>query len=410
VDRIFLTILNMSLTGAFVIAVICLARFVLKKAPKAVLYCLWIAAGFRLLSPISIEGAFSLIPFKPEPVQSEWVGINYTYEENAVKPESAAGENGIYGDVSPVAVILSAVSYIWPVGAGVMITRCIVSYVKLKRRMKMAVHIEGNIYEAGYIETPFVFGVFSPKIYIPAGLSCREAEYIILHEQTHIRRRDHLIKLLAYFVLCLHWFNPLVWVAFLLMDVDMEMCCDESVLSKIGMGTKKDYSQSLLRLATQQRFVGGIPVAFGEGGVKTRVKNVLGFRNRSRAVVIAGVILAAVLSAGFSVDKMTGAVAGEPGFIRICVRTLGRYTSADTVKNSKADSGSLQETAGGTKAGTTQRKILPGYKVMKLSAAEVNTTSLSILLTGDMLPEGRYYSSMDNRGDELIIYYYNVSE
>jgi len=195
------------------------------------------------------------------------------------------------------------------------------------------------------------------------------------------------------------------------MDVDMEMCCDESVLSKMGLDTKKDYSQSLLRLATHQRFVGGMPVAFGEGSVRTRVKNVLHFRKHSRAVVIAGVILAALLSVGFSVDRVTGETAGEPGFIRVCLRTLGRYTSVEAVDDPAHDPVSHQETAVDMTMSTNQRKWLPGYQTMKLSVAETNTTSLSVLLTNDMLPEGRYYSGMDNRGDELIIYYYqNVSE
>ena len=184
-----------------------------------------------------------------------------------------------------------------------MVIYGVASYIILKRNMQSAVCVEGNIYEAGNIKSPFVLGIFHARIYLPVGLDENAREYILLHEQTHIKRCDHIIKLIAYFILCLHWFNPLAWVAFLLMSIDMEMSCDERVLKEIGGETKKDYSMSLLSLATERRFVQGSPLAFGEGDVKQRIKNVLNFRKPSRIIVVTAVVLAFALSIGFAVNR-----------------------------------------------------------------------------------------------------------
>ncbi len=182
----------------------------------------------------------------------------------------------------------------------------VVSFVVLKQKMREATYLEANIYEAGNISSPFVLGVIKPMIYLPIGLSMQERGYILMHEQTHIRRRDHIVKLVAYFILCMHWFNPLVWGAFLLMGIDMEQSCDECVLNEMGGEAKKDYSILLLSLATERRIIGGSPLAFGEGGVKGRIKNVLNFKRTPRMIIVASVALVAVLSLGFAVDRATG--------------------------------------------------------------------------------------------------------
>jgi hypothetical protein len=179
---------------------------------------------------------------------------------------------------------------------------------------------EENIYEAENIQSPFVLGVVNPKIYLPLGLPEQERRYIILHERTHIRRRDHIVKFGAYFILCLHWFNPLAWAAFLLMGADMEMSCDERVLKEMGSETKKDYSLSLLSLATERRIISDSrdawpgskrslrpsPLAFGEGGVKERIKRVLNFKKPSRVIITLAVALVAVLSVGFALNRING--------------------------------------------------------------------------------------------------------
>ncbi|WP_281532309.1 M56 family metallopeptidase [Anaerocolumna aminovalerica] len=282
-DKVFLTILNMSLTGAFVIAAICLVRLPLKKAPKIISYCLWAMAGFRLVFPFSIESVFSLIPFKAQTIPLDItmqpiprIDSGVTIVDNIISGSLPAPTLG--ASVSPLQIWTAIGTYVWLMGVSIMVIYGIVSYVLLKGKIGMAVHVDDNIYEAGNIQSPFVLGIIEPKIYIPPSLKASERKYIILHERTHIRRKDYIIKFAAYFILCLHWFNPLAWVAFLLMGVDMEMSCDERVLKELGGGTKKDYSMLLLSMATDRGTISGSPLAFGEGGVKERIKNILNFK------------------------------------------------------------------------------------------------------------------------------------
>lgn len=180
----------------------------------------------------------------------------------------------------------------------VILVYSVTSVMILKRRLKSAQHIERNIYEADNLKTPFVLGIFRPGIYIPAGLTKEEKSLIIRHEQTHIRRFDHIVKPFAFFVLSIHWFNPLVWIAFLLMSTDMELSCDEKVIKEMGGEIKKAYSASLLSLAMGKRILNGSPLAFGEGNVKGRIKNVLNYRKPSFWIIVSAVIAVVVVSIG----------------------------------------------------------------------------------------------------------------
>ncbi|MCL2059491.1 MAG: M56 family metallopeptidase [Oscillospiraceae bacterium] len=315
-DRVFLTVLNMSLTGAFVIAVVCLARLLLHKAPKKISYCLWVVAAFRLVCPFSIESAVSFLPFNAETIPPALVAEHINRIDSGIaridEPintfigqmgEEWRGASSGSWRIYPLRSFVNFGAYLWLIGAIAMAIYGAVSYLILKRKMQGMAHIESNIYESEIIESPFVLGIFNPHIYLPVGLSEKERGYIVLHEQTHIKRRDYIIKLAAYFILCLHWFNPLAWAAFLLMGVDMEMSCDERVLREMGGETKKDYTLSLLSLATERHFVGGSPLAFGEGGVKGRIKRVINFSKPSRVVIVVAIALVAVLIAGFTVNR-----------------------------------------------------------------------------------------------------------
>jgi len=323
---LFLTVLNMSLTGAFVIAVICLARLLLKRAPKLISYCLWAVAGFRLVFPFTIERVWSLIPFRAQPIPTD-IGAppvpvspppaagNVVSDAahnagSALPPAVAPGIEAAAPELGAVAAYTNPLQFwtnlgatVWLIGLVGFILYGIISYLFLRRKMQGAVLLHDNVYEASQIQTPFVLGVFAPKIYLPQGLSASEREYIILHEQTHIKRFDHIIKFAAYFILCLHWFNPLAWVAFLLMCVDMEMACDEQVLRVLGTETKTSYSMTLVTLASNRRLIAGAPLAFGEGGIKERVKNILKFKKVSRFVTIAAIALVVALTLGFAVSQ-----------------------------------------------------------------------------------------------------------
>jgi beta-lactamase regulating signal transducer with metallopeptidase domain len=309
---IFMTVLNMSVTAAFVIAVLCLARLALAKmlAPKWVSYALWAVAGFRLAAPFTFEGAFSLLPFADKPVPPTAIIENVSPVGALVAGGDAIADalNGGLGTVTirldaPAVngmqpsteayhsqVWLTLFQYVWLIGIVAMTLYAVVSYVRLLRR-------KDNV------TTPFVYGFIKPKIHIPSGLAGEELRYVTLHEQTHVKRRDHLVKLFAFALLCVHWFNPFAWLAFVLLCADMEMSCDERVMRELGMDAKAEYSQALLSLSMNRRILAASPLAFGEGGIKERVKNVLNFRKPTRLVIIAAVLLAVGLTAGLAVNR-----------------------------------------------------------------------------------------------------------
>jgi beta-lactamase regulating signal transducer with metallopeptidase domain len=316
VNGIFQSALNMSLTGAFIIAVIMLARLPLKKAPKWISYCLWAVAAFRLAVPFTLTGLFSLLPFEAEPLppgiadktlliepfeqtpalllaDSETAALH----SQSLSPQAAA----LY--VRPVRDILSLCGYIWLAGIAAMLLYSLITTIALRRKLRFSMPLGGHVYETDTIRTPLVFGVFCPKIYLPADLTEHERAYILLHEQTHIKRRDYLVKIFAFCLLCVHWYNPFVWAAFLLMTTDMEMSCDERVMRAFGGDIKIDYSTSLVRLAARPRFIGASPLAFGEGGLKERVKRVLRFKKPNRIVVTAAAAFVALLTVGLAVNR-----------------------------------------------------------------------------------------------------------
>ena len=279
----FLTILNMSLTADYVILFILLIRLPLKKVPEVISYALWSVAAFRLICPFSFKSILSLIPMNTSPIpqnimyqQTPQINSGITVVDNFVNrflPSPAATQSA-----NPLQICTQIGAYIWLLGIAVMLIYSVVSVLILKSSLKSARLLEGNLYEADNLKTPFVLGVFRPRIFIPAGLSEEEKSYIIRHEQTHIHRLDHIIKPFAFLVLSIHWFNPLVWIAFVFMSTDMELSCDERVLKEMGGDIKKAYSASLLSLATEKRIINGSPLAFGEGNVRGRIKNVLNYK------------------------------------------------------------------------------------------------------------------------------------
>lgn len=324
-EDMFLSVLNMSLTASYVIAAIILVRLFLKKAPKVISYALWAIAGFRLTFPFSFESVVSLIPFKANPVSEDILvpGHEMNFGEATSNWLNSLNGGDVYIPVNPSTVDINRApyngmpysyvfpeemwfifgSYLWLVGIAALLIYSVVSIILLKRQLRGAMFTEGNIYEAENLKTPFVLGFIRPKIYIPAGLSAEERSYIILHEQTHIRRFDHLVKLFAFLVLCVHWFNPLIWIAFILLTADMEMSCDERVLKEMGSDIKKAYSSSLLSMATGRRLINGSPLAFGEGNIKGRIKNVLNFKKPAVWVIAVSVVLVAALSIGFAANR-----------------------------------------------------------------------------------------------------------
>lgn len=294
--KFFPQLLNMSATASIVILIVLLLRLGLKKLPKIISYVLWSAVLFRLLCPVSITSSFSLFGFVnvPTSVSSSMTSsieyipkdIIYTKYPPVVFPVSDVSKtihNTLPQDqeqltTNPLKIPISIAAYIWSIGVLGILLYSAVIYVKLKKKLVGVVPLRDNIFVSDYITSPFVMGMFHPKIYLPSTLSGKEQEYIILHEQHHIKRFDHVFKTLSFFSLCIHWFNPLVWLSFVLFSRDMEMSCDEAVVKKMGEEIRADYSASLLSLATGHRIIAGTPLAFGEGNTKERIKNLANWK------------------------------------------------------------------------------------------------------------------------------------
>ncbi len=309
---LFPIILNMSLTAGIVIVLVLLARLLLKKAPKVFSYVLWAVVLFRLLCPISFSSGFSLLGIFNSPTATNgsiaYIPTDIVHTANPQVDFPLPGISQIINEIlpqndeqtvaDPLEAPMSIVTFLWLFGIAAILIYSIVSVLILKKHLKSAKHIERNIYETDNLKTPFVFGIFRPEIFIPAELAVEEKSYIIRHEQTHIRRLDHIIKPFAFLVLSIHWFNPLAWVAFVLMSTDMELSCDERVIKEMGGEIKKAYSSSLLSLATGKRILNGSPLAFGEGNVKGRIKNVLNYKKPAFWIIAVAVLSVITLSIG----------------------------------------------------------------------------------------------------------------
>lgn len=303
-DNLFLQILNLSYTASIVIIFVLAARLFLRKVPKVFSYSLWSVVLFRLLCPVSFKSQFSLFTisvFKtkqtnPFPQQFITLSTMQNMDHEIANPTGAASPHSIAVQQSPL--MENIFTLIWIIGIVVLLTYSLISLLKLKKQLKSAVYESKNIYISENLDTPFVMGIISPKIYLPANLIEEEKIYILLHEQTHIKRLDHVVKIIGFFTLCIHWFNPFVWIAFFLSAKDMEMSCDESVIKQLGNDIKKDYSSSLLSLATGSRIVNGVPLAFGEGDTRGRIKNVLNYKKPAFWVIVVCVITVLMVCIG----------------------------------------------------------------------------------------------------------------
>ena len=303
--KLFISVLNMSITASYVILIVIIIRLLLKKAPKVISYALWSVVAFRLLIPFSFESVFSLMPRKTNvvPISNEIIYQQSLQIDNGIRVLDSITSEPLHtphtdAGISSLQIFVEFGAHIWMLGIIILLVYSFVSILVLKRQLKDAQLIEKSIFEARNLQTPFVLGLIRPKIYLPAGLKDDERDYILLHEQIHIRRKDHIIKMLAFFVLCIHWFNPLVWVAYLIMSIDMELSCDESVLKEMNEEIKKPYANSLLSLAAGRHILSGSPIAFGEGNVKRRIINVLNYKKPAFWVTLVSVMLAVTIGIG----------------------------------------------------------------------------------------------------------------
>ena len=295
----FIQILNMSIGAAWAALLVMAGRLLLRRAPKVFSYALWSVVLFRLVCPVSFTSALSLMPrpqtvpqeivYAPQPeIQSGFRFFDQAVNQSLPPATPAASAN-------PVQLWLEIGNLVWQAGFVLLLAYCVLSYLRFRKRLRGAVLREGNIWESDRIPTAFVLGFFRPRIYLPLGLTEEERRYILCHEKVHIRRKDHLIKPLALLLLCVHWFNPVLWAAYFLLCRDMEMSCDEAVMKVLGPDIRKGYSSSLLAISQRQSGLVS-PLAFGENDVKSRIQNVLRYKKPALWVLAGAAVLGLVLA------------------------------------------------------------------------------------------------------------------
>lgn len=305
-DDVFLKLVNLSISASWLILAVLVLRVVLKKAPKWVMPLLWSVVALRLVCLFSIESALSLIP-SAETIPSEIVTETrepVLYEQatldivtNPTLPSAAEVPVGVSRQQAQVD--FNIYSVLWLAGMAALLVHALVSAGKLKRKLATAILLRDNIYESEFVDSPFVFGVVKPNIYLPMHMDEGTAAYVIAHERAHLARRDHWWKVLGYLVLALHWFNPLVWVAYILFCRDIELACDEKVVKGLDGAARADYSQALLSCAAPKRAVAACPLAFGEGNIKTRVKSALHYKKPAFWVAAAAVLAVVIVAVCF---------------------------------------------------------------------------------------------------------------
>lgn len=309
--EIFIKLLNMSITASWLILAVLCIRLLFRKIPKWVTCLLWGVVAIRLIFPFSIESEFSLQP-SAEPIRSSAmvegevvpylpsIDSNLGIVENAVNPILA--ETFAYQEtesVAPLQVFTGIAGGVWLCGMMVLLIFAAVSMIRLRLCVREAVLYKENNYICDAVKSPFILGVVKPRIYLSSALNEDEMDYIVAHEMAHLRRKDHLWKPFGYLLLCVYWFNPLCWIAYIMLCKDIELACDEKVIRNMSLGGKKEYSRVLLSCASQRRLVLACPLAFGEVGVKERVKSVLNYKRPAFWITMIAVIVCVVVAICF---------------------------------------------------------------------------------------------------------------
>jgi len=350
---IFLKLLNLSISASWLVLAVLVLRLVSKRSPKWMNVLLWGIVALRLMLPFSIESALSLIPsaetvnpavvqFDPAPTITSGVKII----DNAVNPSlSEHFAAAPLASVNPLYVWTEIAGWVWLIGLGAMLLYAFVSYLRLRRRVSVSLPIQDNIYLCDAISSPFILGVVKPRIYLPSGLDEVQRQNVLSHERAHLTRRDHWWKPLGFALLAVYWFNPMLWLAYALLCRDIELACDEQVIRTMDESAVKTYSTVLLACSMPRKAVITCPLAFGEVGVKERVKNALHYKKPAFWVVAASVAVCVVVAVCFLTNPPTDTdAAGLIGFHR------ERVTYADVTDENGAQPSNVQLTAEETDA------------------------------------------------------------
>jgi beta-lactamase regulating signal transducer with metallopeptidase domain len=297
-NELFLKIINMSISASWLVLAVLILRFVLKKAPKWINVLLWGIVAIRLICPFSFESTLSIIP------SAETIPLNICMDttptinsgisaiNNAVNPIISQSNTPMAGaSVNPLQIIIGIYEYIWIFGMIALALYTAISYWRLRRKVDTAVRYKDNIFQSENVSFPFVLGIIKPRIYLPFKMNGQYLEHVVAHEQAHICRKDHWWKPLGFLLLMIHWFNPLMWLAYVLLCRDIELACDEKVIKELGNEQRGDYMQVLVACSVNRRMIGACPLAFGEVSVKERVKSVMNYKKPAFWVIIISVIV-----------------------------------------------------------------------------------------------------------------------
>lgn len=303
---LFIKIFNLGVTAGWLVLAILICRPLMKRAPKWINCLLWGIVGLRLVFPFSLESIFSLIPsaeplpqdiaLSPAPEINSGVGVL----NDAINPIISTSLVPTVGaSINPMQIVIAVASWVWVIGIALMLGYGIVSYISLRIKVRVSVKGEDKVYFCDEVDSPFILGVIRPRIYVPSGMSGKALEHVLAHEKAHLRRGDHLWKPVGFALLALYWFNPLLWVAYALLCRDIEAACDEKVIKMMDTAAKKSYSEALLACSLHRKRIMACPLAFGEVGVKQRIKSVLNYKKPAFWVIIAALIATLILSVCF---------------------------------------------------------------------------------------------------------------
>ena len=296
-SAVFLKILNMSISASWIAATVLLLRLCLKRAPKWWNVLLWGLVAVRLMLPVSIESSLSLLP-RAEVVRPA-----------VIAPSVPGGAAPMIGGAAAIASgaktqlpIWTILAWVWLFGVLALFLYTAVSTLRLRHQVREAVRLRGNIYQSEQVASPFVLGILRPKVYLPYHMDSREAQHVLAHEQAHLRRGDHFWKPLGFLLLTIHWFNPLMWLSYAMLCRDIELACDETVIRDLGCEQRADYMQALVACSVNRRRIAACPLAFGETGVKERVKSVMNYKKPTLWVMLLALALSVVLAGCFLTD------------------------------------------------------------------------------------------------------------
>lgn len=295
----FINLINISITAGWLIIIVIVLRFVLKTMPKRVICYLWGIVAIRFICPFSITSSLSLLP-ATIPIRPSVIHIT---QGTTIKTE--------YMTQDPITIIfgnkdlLHILFIIWLLGVVVLTIYALSSFFRMKQLIKEAVCLRENIWLCDNINSPFIFGIIKPKIFMSSSIELKPIPYVVAHEQAHLKRKDPLWKLIGFLLLCIYWFNPLIWIAYILFCRDVELACDEYVIKNYSFFDRKQYAEALLQCSTPKKAIITYPLAFGEIGVKERIKNVLNYKKPKFWIVITGAIICIIFAVCFLSDPVS---------------------------------------------------------------------------------------------------------